>query len=98
MTLSSAAEQLTELCRAITLSRAAIAGGAVVELEGLDAEVTRLADIARGAPSGERAHVLVAMQTLVHELDGLAADLRRQRDASLTQQATAAYRPEPGTG
>ena len=98
MTLSSAAEQLGELGRAVARSRTAIADGALVELEGLDTEVARLADVARGAPSSERTHILAALDMLLFELDGLAVDLRRQRGGGLAQQATAAYRSEPGTG
>lgn len=96
MTLPSVADQLNDLCRAIGRSRVAIADGAIVELDGLEAEVARTTDIARNAPSAERSDVLAAMDALLREIDGLAVDLRRQHDAGLAQQAAGAYGPEPG--
>ena len=97
MTEEPATAQLAMLGSAIHRSRVAIAEGASVELAGLDAEVARITGIARNAPSEERALVLAAMEGLLCELEGLAADLRRQHDAGLTRQAADAYRAEPET-
>jgi hypothetical protein len=95
MTLPSATEELNELRRAVGRSRVAIADGAMVELAGLDAEVARVTDIARHAPSIERSHILSALDALLREIDGLAVDLRRQHDSGLARQAAGAYRTEP---
>ena len=97
MTVQPAAAQLETLRSAIGRSRAAIAEGASVDLAGLDTEVARVTVVAHNAPSAERANVLAAMEGLLRELDGLAADLRRQHDAGLARQAAGAYGAEPGT-
>jgi len=97
MTLS-ATDQLIELRRAIVHSRTAIAEGALVDLAGLDAEVAQVTSLTRHTPPAERARVLTAMSELVQEIDGLAKDLRRQRDAALALQAAQAYRAEQADG
>jgi hypothetical protein len=96
VTLPSATDELNDLCRAVSQSRAAVADGASVELAGLDAEVARVIDIAKNAPSIERSQVLAAIHTLLREIDGLAVDVRRQHDSASARQAAGAYRPEPG--
>jgi len=97
MTLS-ATDQLVELQRAIVRSRTAIAEGAFVDLAGLDAEVAHVTSMTKHTPPAERAQVLAAMSELVQEIDGLAKDLRRQRDAALALQAAQAYRTEQTDG
>ena len=89
----SATDELNELCRAVSRSRAAVADGASVELAGLDAEVARVIDIAKNAPSIERSEVLAAIHRLLLEIDGLAVDMRRQHDSASARQAAGAYRP-----
>ena len=97
MTPLSTAEQLDDLRRTIGDSRTLITEGTIVELTGLDAEVARIADAARTTLLADRPQVLTALEALLRELDGLAADLCRQRDAALAQQAAGAYRAEPGS-
>jgi hypothetical protein len=96
--IPSTVDQLIELRRAIVRSRTAIAEGAIIELAGLDNEVARITSIARQTPPSERTEVLTAMSELVQEIDGLAKDLRRQRDAALALQAAHAYRTEQADG
>lgn len=91
MTMLPLEEQFRELSRAVTRSRAAIAAGDCVNLEGLDAEIARVTELARNAPAPQRAALLAALQALLGELDGLAVDLQRQHDAALAQQAASAY-------
>lgn len=97
MTPLSTTEQLDDLRRTVEDSRAAIAGGAFVELAGFDAQVAHVAAAAGTTPLVERPQVLTALTALLGELDGLAADLRRQRDAALALQAADAYRAEAET-
>lgn len=96
MTQPSAAVELHALCRAVVQSRGAIAEGNQIDLTGLEAEVSRVAEAAKSAPATERAAVLEAMEALCHELDGLTAALQRQRDASLAGRAAEIYGAKQG--
>ncbi len=91
MTTPSLDHELQKLSRALARSRAAIADGVFVNLSGLDVEVARLAQRARGAPSDARADLLTALSVLLRELDGLAVDLQRQHDSALAQHAADVY-------
>jgi hypothetical protein len=91
MSMPPLEEQFRELSRAVTRSRAAIAAGNCVNLEGLDGEVARVTELARNVPAPRRTALLAALRTLLGEVDGLAVDLQRQHDAALAQQAASAY-------
>ena len=91
MTMLPLEEQFRELSRAVARSRAAVAAGDCVHLDGLDAEIARVTELARGAPAPQRADLLAALRALLDALDGLAVDLQRQLDAALAQQAASAY-------
>jgi hypothetical protein len=91
MTMLPLEEQFRELSRAVARSRAAVAAGDCVNLEGLDAEIARVTELARNAPVPQRTALLTALSTLLDALDGLAVDLQRQHDAALAQQAASAY-------
>lgn len=89
--------QFQELSQAVARSRAAIAQGAFVNLDGLDAEVARLTAAARAAPAQTRAALIAALSGLIEELDRLAVDLQRQHDAAFAQQAASAYARDPAS-
>jgi hypothetical protein len=94
MTAPALFDQLADLRCAIARTRAALAGGAMIELSGLDAKVVLLIDAAKNAAPNLREDVLVTVEALRNDLDGLEADLRRQHDAAVARQALDAY----GTG
>lgn len=97
MTSSSAEEQLDDLRHAVANAREALLDGTVVQFAGLDAEVARLSASAENAPLDRRDNVLIAMVALLHELDDLTADLRRQHGAAILPRASSAYGTDQGS-
>lgn len=96
MTSPSTKEQIDDLRRAVTSSREALLGGTIVQFAGLDTEVARVSTLAENAPIERRDDVLIAMVALLYEIDGLAADLRRQQGAAILQRAASAYGADQG--
>lgn len=84
-------QQIEALCGILAQSRSTLAEGLPVDLAGLDTVVRQLTDSAKAAPPGRAAGILAALRKLGLELDGLAADLRRQHDAATVIRATGAY-------
>jgi hypothetical protein len=96
MTSPSTKEQIDDLRRAVTSSREALLGGTIVQFAGLDTEVARVSTLAENALIERRDDVLFAMVALLYEIDGLAADLRRQQGAAILQRAASAYSADQG--
>ena len=96
MTSPSTKEQIDDLRRAVTSSREALLGGTIVQFAGLDTEVARVSTLAETTPIERRDDVLIAMVALLYEIDGLAADLRRQQGAAILQRAASAYGADQG--
>jgi hypothetical protein len=84
-------DQLSDLRCAVARSRAAIAEGANIEMNGLEAEIMPLLAAAKHTGPSLREDLLITLEALRHDLDGLESDLRRQHDAALAPQATSAY-------
>lgn len=82
------------IAAAIAEARRAVAEGALVEVGGLDAAVVRMCDAARELPAAERGAFADRLVELAEALDGLAADIARQRDAARRQRANDAYGQE----
>lgn len=96
MTSPSTKEQIDDLRRAVSSSREALLGGAIVQFAGLDTEVACVSTLAENAPLERRDDVVIAMVALLYEIDGLAADLRRQQGAAILQRAASAYGADQG--
>ena len=96
MTSAPLQRQIEDLRGILAQSRGKLAEGVLVELAGLDVVVRQITDSAKLAPVGEQAGILTALRALGLELDGLAADLRRQHDAAASMRAAGAYGAELG--
>lgn len=86
--------RLAEIGAAVAAQRRALAEGAEIDVEGLDAAVSRLCEDVPALPAAERAGFSQALAELAVALDELAADLTRQRDAAQRRRAQDAYGPE----
>jgi hypothetical protein len=87
----SAQSQLAAIADAVAEARRAAAEGAIVEVTGLDAAVEQLCLAAKDAAPEERPALLRDLGALAAALDGLAAELARQREAAQRQRAIEAY-------
>jgi hypothetical protein len=92
--VSPAFARLDEVVATVATARRTVAEGALVELSGLDAAVAEICEAAPGLPVEERGAFARGLATLAAELDQLAADLVRQREAALRQRANDAYAQE----
>lgn len=90
----SADAQLDAIVAAVAEARRAVADGALVEVGGLDAAVAEVCDAARALPADERGAFAGRLVELAEALDGLAADILRQREAAQRQRSNDAYGQE----
>jgi hypothetical protein len=97
MTVLGAEQQLQALLNAVTRARAALAGGADVDVTGLDEAVAEGCRAAEDSDRTLRPAILSVMAALKAELDALSADLARQHATANLKRATAAYGGEPST-
>jgi hypothetical protein len=95
MSASAAQAALTEIHETIAEARRAVADGALIELVGLDAAVSRICETARALPAAERPAIADQLDALAGALDVLALDIARQRDAAQRMRAAGAY-PKDG--
>ncbi len=91
MTEHAVFDQLCDLRCAVARSRAALAAGANIDIRGLETEIMPLLAAAKHTGPSLREDLLITLEALRHDLDGLDADLRRQHDAAVAQQASDAY-------
>lgn len=84
-------QALAEINATLAEARTAVAEGALIELVGLDAAVTRICDAARELPPDERPAIAEQLGALAGALDVLARDIARQRDAAQRVRASDAY-------
>jgi len=91
MTEHAVFDQLCDLRCAVARSRAALAAGADIDIRGLETEIMPLLAAAKHTGPSLREDLLITLEALRHDLDGLESDLRRQHDAALAPQATNAY-------
>ena len=91
MSADTARTALTEIHETIAEARRAVAEGALLELVGLDAAVTRICEAAYALPATERPGIAEQLDALAGALDVLAGDIARQRDAAQRCRAAGAY-------
>jgi len=84
-------QELAEIAAAVDEARRAVAEGAMVEIDGLDAAVAKVCDGAQNAPVDERSALAQDLVALAEALDALATDIQRQSDAVERQRASLAY-------
>ncbi len=82
---------LADITAAVAVAQQALAEGAIVELDGLEAAVARLCEAAPHAPAAERPALMAGLAALADELDRLAADIARQGEAAQRCRAATAY-------
>ncbi len=90
----SAQARLAEITAAVAEAHRALAGGAEIDVTGLDAAVSELCDAARALSADERPEFARALAALGDALDRLAADLARQSEAVQRRRANDAYGSE----
>ncbi len=86
--------RLAEIAEAVAEARRALAGGALVDISGLDAAVTEVCDAAQTLPAGERQAFAGDLAALADALDQLAAEIVRLGEAARRRQASEAYGSE----
>jgi hypothetical protein len=91
MSTDAAQAALAEINETIAEARRAVAEGALLELVGLDAAVTRICEAAYALPAAERPGIAEQLDALAGALDVLAGDIGRQRDAAQRCRAADAY-------
>ena len=87
----SAEARLDAIAAAVAEARRAVAGGALVEVSGLDAAVAEMCEAARALPADERGAFAGRLVELAEALDGLATELQRQKETAQRQRANDAY-------
>lgn len=97
MTGAAVEQRLHELIAAVAAARIAIADCAAVDVTGLDTAVSEVCAAAEAAAQGERPAIIAAMNTLIGELDQLAADLGRHNSVHHGKRAAEAYGSGPGS-
>lgn len=90
-------QQLHEIIAAVAGARAALADCAAIDVAGLDTAITEICATAQAAVRDDRPGIIAAMNTLIGELDQLAADLSRQNSAHHGKRAAEAYGSGPGS-
>jgi hypothetical protein len=91
MSADAARTALAEINETIAEARRAVAEGALLELVGLDAAVTRICEAANALPMVERPGIAEQLDALAGTLDLLAGDIALQRDAAQRRRAADAY-------
>jgi hypothetical protein len=91
MTPSPLDQEIGEIIDAVSAAQRMLADGALVELAGLDAAVSKVCEAASRLGATERAQVAGRLSGLADALDRLALDVANQHQACSRQRAAAAY-------
>jgi hypothetical protein len=91
MTSSPLDQEIGEIIDAVSAAQRMLADGALVELAGLDAAVSRVCEAASRLAAAERTQVAGRLAGLADALDRLALDVANQHQACSRQRAAAAY-------
>jgi hypothetical protein len=87
----SLAHDIAEIAEAVDAARRAVAEGATIAIDGLDKAVAKVCALAQAVPAAERGDLARDFTALADALDGLAADIVKQRERAQRQRASAAY-------
>jgi hypothetical protein len=86
------ANDVRELSAMVDAARALVAAGDLVDLDGLDARVTRIIEQLRSVPAPERMDVKPALIALIDAFGALERTIAEKRDATARELGNLAAR------
>ena len=105
MTLDGLKTELEHLTETVQMARELVVTGEEIDLDGLEEEVERMCRAARAYQGQAGQELADLLRMLLADIDGLAADMRDQRDKlraesddnSVRQKAVRAYGAAPNS-